>query len=57
MIPTSDQIYKEIHAVINRYSHESDVTAAQILGILQMVNADLLDQLKCNSRPKTEDEI
>lgn len=47
-IPASDQLRKEIHAVISRYSQESDVTTYQVIGVLEIVKLDLVEMLeKC----------
>ena len=41
----SDQIRAEIHAVIDRYSKESDVTTYQVIGALEVVKMDLMEEL------------
>lgn len=42
----SNQIRKELHAVIKRYMDESDVTVYQMLGTLDAVKMDLWDMLE-----------
>jgi hypothetical protein len=46
----SDQIYREVHAVIKRATKEYDeLTVFQIVGALEAVKADVLDFLKDNN--------
>lgn len=42
----SDQMRKEIHAVIYRYGQESDVTVYQSIGVLEIVKIDLVEMLE-----------
>jgi hypothetical protein len=38
----SEALRVEIHAVLRRYGQESDVTIAEVLGVLELVKQDLL---------------
>lgn len=42
---SSTQLYKELHAVVLRYTAESDLTAYHAMGALEAVKFDLTDQL------------
>lgn len=44
-LSASDRIRREIHDVIRRYGEESDVTVYQALGVLRMVEHDLIAML------------
>ncbi len=45
-----DQIRAEIHAVLRRYAQECDVTVCQILGVIEIVKADLIQMATDPSR-------
>lgn len=45
MPKVSKQVRQEIHAVIKRYGKESDLHAYQLIGILEVVKADILELL------------
>lgn len=42
----SDQLRRELHAVIRRYGQESDVTVYQAIGVLEIVKLDLVEMLE-----------
>lgn len=46
----SDQLRREIHAVIRRYGQESQVTAYQAIGVLEIVKFDIVDMLEQSRR-------
>lgn len=41
-----DQLYRELHAVIKRHTHESDGTAYGIIGALEAVKLDVMDMIQ-----------
>jgi hypothetical protein len=46
----TDQMRREIQAVIRRYGQESDVTVYAALGVLDIVMADLREMLESAQR-------
>lgn len=45
-LTASNQLRREIHAVIRRYGQESAVTVYQAIGVMEIVKFDLVDLLK-----------
>lgn len=45
-ISASDQLRVEIHNVITRMSKESDLTVYQVLGCLEIVKLDIVENLE-----------
>jgi hypothetical protein len=43
---SGDQLRREIHSVITRYSQESDVSTWEVIGALEAVKMDLWDGLE-----------
>lgn len=48
----SDQLRKEMLSLAIRYGEESDITVYQILGVLEIVKLDLVDQLEYRKKEK-----
>lgn len=46
----TEQLRQEIHHMINRYGEESSLTICEVLGVLELVKADKLEQL-ANYKP------
>ncbi len=42
----SEQLRREFHAAIDRYSSESDLTVYQIIGVLEIVKLDMVEALE-----------
>ena len=45
----SNQLRRELRAVIRRFGQESDVTVFQAIGVLEIVKLDLVDMLETAS--------
>lgn len=51
-VKASNQLRLEIDNVIDRYSDEADLTAYQVIGILEVIKADIIE--RCPLFPKRE---
>lgn len=51
MKTAATQLKEEITNVVNRYAQESDITAYECLGALEVVKANLLDLLAQQKEP------
>ena len=45
-IEATNQLHDEIETLIHRYSKDSDVTAYQIIGMLEVIKSDLIKELR-----------
>ena len=48
----TEQLRQEIHAMITRYGEESSLTVCEVLGVLELVKADKLEQLRNYEGPE-----
>jgi hypothetical protein len=44
-LSASHQLRKELDAVIDRWAEESDMTACQLVGVLEMIKFDIINAL------------
>lgn len=51
----TDQLRSEIHKLLKRYGKESDVTVYQILGLLRVIEFDLVEMLETFRSPESEE--
>lgn len=42
----TEQLRNEIRSIINRYGEESDLTVCEVLGVLELIKAEKLEQLR-----------
>lgn len=49
-ISAGNQLYREIKNVIRRYDRESSITCFQILGALESVKMDILEDVRAQNK-------
>ena len=54
MDPDTEQLRHELRRTIDRYAAESDITICEVLGILELIKAELIDRLKKMNLPDRE---
>lgn len=48
----TEQLRTEIRNIVDRYGEESDLTVCEVLGVLELVKAEKIDQLRRYESPK-----
>ena len=41
-----NQMYKELDAVIRRYAEENEVTVISVVGVIELLKSDVLDDVR-----------
>ena len=49
-INAPQQLHIEILGLLNRYQHESDMTLCEVLGVLRIVEEDVLNKVRMMNR-------
>jgi hypothetical protein len=49
-INAPQQLHLECLALLNRYQHESDMTLCEVLGVLRIVEEDVLNKVRMMNR-------
>jgi len=47
----AQQLHTEMLALINRYMHEADISICEAIGVMRLVEEDVLEKLRQLNRP------
>jgi hypothetical protein len=49
-ISAPQQLHHELLSMVNRYGHEADLSLCEVLGVLRLVEEDILEKIRKSNR-------